>query len=1229
MAAQINSEKKIEYYPKNDFYSLDRVFGLGSKNNYSISVNNINGIIAWVTGPYVVFYDLSVDKQISFLKNVNNKIISCIKFSKNGKLFATGEGNCRNGAVCIYEFSYSNDTNEEIHKLIWEKKAHKSGIEKILFMKDDRFILSIGNDDDKIMNILDIKNKHHIFSSKFNRPILCTEVSDEFIILCGTGFIKKYNYEKLLIASHEELESKNLMQKSLVDLSKLQKCSFMSTVIYENSLDKNLNKIFFMTLDGYLVEMKYNESKLSRWVHLKAQYGFSLAIWKNMIGCGLSDGIYRVFNADNLNHVLTLQRPPPLGKLNLEVNSIKINSNINSQKNGKDIFPDIIATTYNYFHEKLIVIYSDKTFFIWDINQLNNVHIYRNNIFHTGGIKAMDYIVSHDENVIKLVTCSDDNTVILWNLKFDEFIVNPISNKKNQHIYYSKYIKHIFYFCKNFKHFKVDIKNILHMKNNSNNTEEEFYLTTVKFSPDGKNLAIGDSIGNLIIYNLQTFEEIISIPAHSGDINSIDMITNFDTNESFLSTGGADNFISVFDISKGFSQETKNILEKMKSPVINSIFCIDKNKNLKLVTAEQNSTITFFSLENFEFQILQQYHPENVKTYCLNYSKSIQKILSGHNGKISIWKTSKNMPQKHFQVNKGDKPLDNFRIASDSSGVMFATSNNDKIIRIRSFHNGELLCKIPVSESISSIYFILDDNYLIATSIEGYIYFYKLNQDLIQNMKKNNDLINSTEGQKIIKNKFLFLEKLMENDTSLSKNEKMQYLFDKFKRSEEINSDDMKHLNDFVKEGKKKHQDIHEENKIKNSNEIILKEEKPNNNDDQENDNNENENKEKNNNNILVNKSKIFEKELKEKNILTRTSLGRTSLTDTYMKKNVFPKIKIIDKKKDEEEEEKNIIDNIDNKLIKEKNDEINKTQNEEHSFLPIKENYDNDKSFKNENKNELSIKDKNDIMEMNEIIKNANNMINNVDLQLQNELSNKSNINKNNQNDPLINTENIIQDKTPEKDMNNNKDDENLNIEDIELEKKNENENNIHEQQSESNININEEIEKKNFEKNDEYTNSIQSSFKGKIFDDSQVSNSNISQKYQNLNLTETSSGFNYLFPNKNNFEVIIPCQEENLILEKSKEEIREISKQNDIEIIGDKMSYKSKIKKYITEIDINAFEGKDELKNIEKKLEILLNNIKIKLGDNNEKSEIENILEKYSILLLDKIENGLNKNK
>ena len=70
-----NDNKKIDCYAQNEFYSLNRVFGFGSKNNYSISVNNLNGLIVWITGPYLIFYDLSIDKQVSFLKNINNKII--------------------------------------------------------------------------------------------------------------------------------------------------------------------------------------------------------------------------------------------------------------------------------------------------------------------------------------------------------------------------------------------------------------------------------------------------------------------------------------------------------------------------------------------------------------------------------------------------------------------------------------------------------------------------------------------------------------------------------------------------------------------------------------------------------------------------------------------------------------------------------------------------------------------------------------------------------------------------------------------------------------------------------------------------------------------------------------------------------------------------------------------------------------------------------------------------
>ena len=459
--------------------------------------------------------------------------------------------------------------------------------------------------------------------------------------------------------------------------------------------------------------MKSNNNIINRLVNLKSQKALTITIWKNKIGCGLSDGIYRIFNADNLAHVATLQRPPALGEANIDSNSKK--SNLPVTKNL--IFPDIIATLYNNYHDKLIITYSDKTFFIWDITKTS---IYRYNTFQSGGIKAMDYYIDKENNLIKIVTCSDDNIVIYWNIKLSDFINNPISSQKNQHIKYSENIRHIFYLCKNYDTLKINTNDILcrstnETKQDNDELGEDPKLTSVKFSPDSQYLSIGDTLGNVNIYSLTNFEKINEIPVHNSDVNTIDMIYYKEENKQFLATGSSDNFISVIDITKGFSKDLDiydNIMEKMSSPVISIVFCVDKNKKLKLITAEQNSTITFFQIINNTLQTLQKNYDQdsNLKKYCLNYSPPIQKIISGHNGKISIWKTSSNIPYKHFQVNKGDKLLDNFRIASDSTGAMFATSNNDKIIRVRALHDGKLLSKIPVSESISSLAFILDDN---------------------------------------------------------------------------------------------------------------------------------------------------------------------------------------------------------------------------------------------------------------------------------------------------------------------------------------------------------------------------------------------------------------------------------------------------------------------------------------------------------------------------------------
>ena len=268
----------------------------------------------------------------------------------------------------------------------------------------------------------------------------------------------------------------------------------------------------------------------------------------------------------------------------------------------------------------------------------------------------------------------------------------------------------------------------------------------------------------------------------------------------------------------------------------------------------------------------------------------------------------------------------------------------------------------------------------------------------------------------------------------------------------------------------------------------------------------------------------------------------------------------------------------------------------------------------------------------MNEIIQNVNNEINKVDLNFQNELSKKISNKNNNKEDQLMNTENILSNKNENKEENldeDNKKDINdeLNLDDINLENKDE----IEEQKSDSNININQELEKKIIDKNNLDLKSVESSYKINNINNSQITKSNASQKNQNLNFTQTSSCFNYIIPNKNNFEVIMPCQEENIILEpieKVKNEENVISKGDKVEYISNKINGKNLIQKYINDIDINSFNGKDELKNMERKLETLLNNIRIKLGYQSDNAQLENILEKYSMMLLDKIENKLNNN-
>ena len=1130
---------------ENEFYSLYKIIGFGSKNNFSITKSELNGLIAWISGPYIIFYDIITDREVFFLKNINNKIVSCIQFSSNGNSLATGEGNCKNGEICLYDIFYDGKKNK--HKLLMSYKAHTYGIDKLFFFKNDKYLLSIGNNDDKLINIMDITNKQIIYTSLFNKNVLCADICKDFVVICGNNFIQLYafNSEQLLNNSN----SNDLLIKRPVNLSKLKDKSFIYTSIYNNS--KREQKIFFITEDCYLVEMKTDNLILTRWINLKANKGYNLAIWDNKIGCGCSDGIYRIFNIDNLKHIQTLHKPPPLGPEN---------------KNSQNLtYPDVMCNIYSKYHKKLILVYSNKYFLVWDINNMNQMNVIRYHVFQSGSIKNIDYTFDEKENIMKIATCSDDKTVIYWNLRLDESIHNYLYETKIKHITYSKYIRHIFYFSNNYEQFKL--KNDI--KNNSQINEEEdlINLTSVKFSVDQLYLYIGDSIGNLHIYSLlDNFDKIIEIPAHNDCLNTIDTITmNYDdnspneNNKSYIATGSSDNYVNIFDISKGIKSnltinDFNTIFEKMSSEVINLIFCIDKNRKLKLIVSESNSTISFFELINGALQIIQKNYEPSLKTYCLNYSPSIRKVITGHNGKIIIWKTSSNIIHKHFQVSKGDKILDNFRIAADSNGVMFATSNNDKNIRIRALHDGKLLCKIPVAESISDLLFILNDNYLLATSVEGYIYFYKINQNFINKLIRDKELINSMEEKTVINNKLMLLQKLLENDVSISKNEKVKNLIEKFQRSEDTSYEDLKRLDEFVIESKKRGYD-----------EIIqLKEDKPNNSDDQDNQNNDNINENNEQNKIILSKSKLFEMKLKENSInninhknqsFKNITHNRVSLIDSYIKKE--------NKKTDK------------NNVYKKLNIDLD-------SITPKRTNIPRDKKINNKNDNKMNVSPKNPFLK--NISKTENNIIYNP-INKERKNSNKNNKRKDSNNISC----NII--------------DNNFKLSKNNKFHKN-NENFI-----KSNINNN---------NNNLKINRINSE-----------SSKNDKKNYQKK-IIETKADNNYnLYSLDNNDKLYISNDIKLSIMKqgRKKSDIKYIKKECNFKIVNYNYNNKKKLIKEIENIKLDDIHKKNDLLLLKDKLELLSDQIKMKLGITVEDIEKEKLLNKFGILLMDKINKSQNK--
>lgn len=111
----------------------------------------------------------------------------------DGKYLAAGENAFRQPEITVYELSYDKQTNQV--SAIEEKaflKGHKYGVEALRFSKDSRFLVSLGDPNDRGLFVWDWRNETKVSSNKLSKPVTTLVFSDnnDFFVTGGYQHLK-------------------------------------------------------------------------------------------------------------------------------------------------------------------------------------------------------------------------------------------------------------------------------------------------------------------------------------------------------------------------------------------------------------------------------------------------------------------------------------------------------------------------------------------------------------------------------------------------------------------------------------------------------------------------------------------------------------------------------------------------------------------------------------------------------------------------------------------------------------------------------------------------------------------------------------------------------------------------------------------------------------------------------------------------------------------------------
>ncbi|KAG0012011.1 mitogen-activated protein kinase binding protein 1 [Entomortierella chlamydospora] len=759
---------------------LERVLGLTSNKPMILSVNSTHDLVAYAAGCVVVLYNHKIDKQIGLLCSSTLKKPPSVD-SGLGTLSGMGGGSgprglpSFGGSPRMAPMSTSNSNqwmssafaSPNINPLaglmpmgisdasiasgfgtsnqIGEIQGHKFGVQAVQFSPNSKYLVSLGFQHDGYIHVWNWKTGLQIASNKVTTKVnaLAFSADGTFFVTAGLRHIK---FWYLNVGSNKRGGlSGNASSTQVLDgrsgiLGDLRDGNYVDAVC---SADGRFT--YAITSNGTLC--LFTEGRvMEKWINLHTRGTYSVNLDERHIICACTDGIIRLFEPETLQYVGTLPKPSPVGASLGEKNK---DHGIEDTSNS--VFPDVLASQYDASSGCLICIYSDRSLYVWNIEDPHSAFISRTHMSHSDCVWGAEIIPAPNDDMVDhslspdtFITYSADGSIIFWNLDENISLLPPISSPKDNDSNSPEAkgeIVNILYVDKNCKSWIQLPENQDGMEPGFNTVPVECGIRTVKVSPDGKLLASGDKGGNLRVHELSSLEQVTYQEAHETEIMAIDFTDPRSKDSPFLvATAGRDRLLHVFDVVNDYA------LVQTLDDHSSSITCIKfTSDGSRMMSCGADKSLIFRNRQkNTEGFSYQPYHqaPGRATFYEMGLNDESQTIsVVSADRRFNIFTLDSGKSIKSFKAEtKGDDLAAGMaeicsmnHISLDPTGTIAAASGSDKSVRIYDLLHGTCLAHmICHSELVTSVKFMNGFDRIVSTSADGCVMIWRLSKDIVR-----------------------------------------------------------------------------------------------------------------------------------------------------------------------------------------------------------------------------------------------------------------------------------------------------------------------------------------------------------------------------------------------------------------------------------------------------------------------------------------------------------------